>query len=279
MGRAAPVRNDATGQLVLARCKFYTNFAGSQGGALDNNKGDATLTWCVFIQNCAANTGGGTIWNSEGTLNAVSCTFNGNHSDYSGGAIANGWKGILSAVNCCLHANYAKLQAGAIDNFFGGRATLSNCTLADNGQKGGPAAINCGPALDQSTCELAIVNSILWDGGNEILNQGKSLVTVTRTDVQGGSPGTGNLSADPLFVRAMGLDTVAGTEDDNLRLAAGSPCLDHGDNALLPQDSADIDGDKDLKEALPFDLDDNARVLGTTVDMGAYEDAAPCSGG
>ena len=278
-GTGGAIRNDATGQLTLSGCKFYSNFAGSQGGALDNNKGSTTLTRCLFLQNHAGNSGGGAVWNSEGRLNAVSCTFNGNRSDYSGGAIANGWSGTLYAADCCLHANYSKVQAGAIDNFFGGKATLWNCTVAANSQGSGSGAINCGPALGANGSELTITNSILWDGGNEILNQGKSLVTITRTDVQGGSSGVGNLKADPLFVLPVGLDGVAGTEDDNLRLGTGSPCLDHGDSALLPEDFADLDGDGNLKELLPLDLNGNARVTGTAVDMGACEGQASCSGG
>ena len=278
-GTGGAVRNDGTGQLTLSGCKFYSNFAGSQGGAFDNNKGSTTLTRCLFIQNRAGNSGGGAVWNSEGQLNAVSCTFNGNRSDYSGGAIANGWSGTLYAANCCLHANYSKIQAGAIDNFFGGKATLWNCTLAANSQGGGSGAIICGPALGANGSELTIANSILWDGGNEILNQGKSLVTITRSDVQGGSSGVGNLNADPLFVLPAGVDGVAGTEDDNLRLGTGSPCLDHGDSALLPEDFGDLDGDGNLKEPLPFDLDGKARVTGAAVDMGACEGQASCSGG
>ena len=190
-GTGGAIRNENPGQPILSGCKFYSNFAGSQGGAFDNNKGSATLTRCVFIQNHAVNAGGGAMWNSGGTLNAANCTLNGNRSEYSGGAIANGWGGTLNAVNCCLHANASKIQAGALDNFFGGKATLSNCTLADNHLVGGPPALNCGPALDQSKSELTVVNSILWDGGNEILNQGQSLVTVTYTDVQGGCAGYG----------------------------------------------------------------------------------------
>jgi predicted outer membrane repeat protein len=277
-GTGGAIRNDATGQLTLSGCKFYSNFAGSQGGALDNNKGSTTLTRCLFLQNHAGNSGGGAVWNSEGRLNAVSCTFNGNRSDYSGGAIANGWSGTLYAANCSLHANYSKVQAGAIDNFFGGKATLWDCTVAANSQGGGSGAINCGPALGVNGSELTITNSILWDGGNEILNQGKSLVTITRTDVQGGSLGVGNLNANPLFVLSAGLDGVAGTEDDNLRLGAGSPCLDHGDSALLPEDFGDLDSDGNFKEPLPLDLDGKARVTGTTVDMGAYEGQAACGG-
>ena len=274
-GTGGAIRSDGTGQLTLSGCRFYRNFAGAQGGAFDNSKGHAALTRCRFIQNSAGSAGGGAIWNSEGQLTLVNCTLSGNRSDYSGGAVVNGWSGILNAVNCCLHANYAKVQAGAIDNGFGGKATLWNCTLADNRQDGTLGAIVCGPALNQTASELTIANSILWDGGNEISNQGKSVITVGRTNIQGGWAGTGNLNANPLFVLPAGLDGVAGTEDDNLRLGAGSPCAGRGDNALLPGDFADLDGDGNLKEPLPLDLDLQARVTGTAVDIGAYE--APAS--
>jgi hypothetical protein len=284
-GTGGAVRNDGNGQLALSRCKFYSNFAGSQGGALDNNKGSAKLTRCVFIQNRAVNSGGGAIWNSEGPLDLVSCTLNGNYCNSSGGAIANGWSGILYAVDCCLHANYSTVQAGAINNFSGGKTTLSNCTLAANHQGGGPGAINCGPAMNQSNSELTIVNCILWDGGNEILSQGKPLITVARTNIQGGWPGVGNLNVNPLFVLPAGLDGVVGTEDDNLRLQGTSPCIDRGDSALLPEDFADLDSDGNVEEPLPLDLDGVARVTDSNVDMGAYESPAKaptggsCSGG
>jgi len=270
-GTGGAIRNDGAGQLALAGCKFYRNFAGAQGGAFDNSRGHVILTRCSFIQNSAGSAGGGAVWNSEGQLTLVNCTLNSNRSGFSGGAIVNGWSGTLNAVNCCLHANYAQVQAGALDNCFGGRTTLSNCTLVGNRQDGTLHAIVCGPALDQTDSELTIANSILWNGGNEISNLGQSLATVGRTDIQGGWAGTGNLNAVPLFILPAGLDGVDGTEDDNLRLGAGSPCVDHGDNALLPDDFADLNGNGNLKEPLPFDLDAKARVAGTAVDMGAYE--------
>jgi predicted outer membrane repeat protein len=276
-GTGGAIRSDGNSQMTLSGCKFLSNFAGAQGGAFDNNKGSAALTRCLFLRNVAVSSGGGALWNSEGRLNAVSCTFNGNRSDSSGGAIVNGWSGSLSAANCSLHANYSKVQAGAIDNCFGGKAALWNCTLAANRQDGGLGAIVCGPALGLAGSELTIANCILWDGGSEIANQGKSLVTVGRSNVQGGWPGVGNLNADPLFAQAAGVDGIAGTEDDNLRLGVGSPGIDHGDSALLPQDFADLDGDGDLKEPVPLDLDGKQRVTGAAVDLGAYEVQQPSS--
>jgi predicted outer membrane repeat protein len=275
-GTGGAIRRDGAGQLLLSGCAFDNNFAGSQGGAIDNDKGSVTLIRCRFLRNHAGNAGGGALWNSEGQVSAFDCLFTGNRSDYSGGAIANGWGGTLYAANCCLNANAGKVQAGALDNFFGGKATLSSCTLKANRQDGALAAINCGPALDQNNSELTVTNSILWDGGSEILSQGKSVIKVTRTDIQGGWPGAGNLAADPVFVLPDGPDGIPGTEDDDLRLGSGSPCVDQGGSALLPADVVDLDGDGNVKEPLPFDLDGSPRIFGVGLDMGAYERQVSC---
>ena len=229
------------------------------------------LTRCLFVQNKAGTAGGGGIWNSEGRLNVVSCTFNGNRSNANGGALVNGWNGLLSAANCSLHANSSALRAGAIHNFAGGKTTLWNCTLAANRQDGGRGIIVCGSAPGVGVGELTIANSILWNGGSEISNEDKSVVTVGRTDIQGGWPGVGNLNVNPLFLLPAGPDGAVGTEDDNLRLGPTSPCVDRGDSALLPQDFADLDADGDLREPLPADLDGKGRVTGTAVDLGPYE--------
>lgn len=98
----------------------------------------------------------------------------------------------------------------------------------------------------------------------------------------------GNISADPLFVRPAGPgpDGQWGTADDdygNLRLRSGSPCIDAGDNAAVPADTLDLDGDGDTTEPMPFDLagmprfvddpatPDTGAGIPPIVDMGAYE--------
>lgn len=270
-GTGGAIGNDGTGQLTLSRCALHDNFAGVRGGALHNDKGTVTITWSRFLRNRAGDSGGGAIWNSEGRLSLVNCLLHGNRSDFTGGAIVNISRGSLLAVNCCLHANDSRVQAGALENSYGGTATLWNCTLAANRQGSGSRAIVCAAAPGQTGGELTIANSILWNGGGEIANSGAALVTVGHSNVQGGWPGIGNLNVDPRFVLPAGPDGVAGTEDDNPRLQPGSPCIDRGDNSLLPQDFADIDGDGNVQEPLPLDLDGRPRAHGTAVDLGAYE--------
>jgi hypothetical protein len=59
--------------------------------------------------------------------------------------------------------------------------------------------------------------------------------------------------------------------DGDYRLRAESACIDAGDNNSLPLDSADLDGDGNRAEVIPFDLDGRARLTGSVVDIGAYE--------
>lgn len=86
----------------------------------------------------------------------------------------------------------------------------------------------------------------------------------------------GNISADPMFVETPGPgpDAVWGTGDDvfgDVRLLPGSPCIDAGDNAEVYADVADLDGDGDTSEPIPFDFTGGARFFDdpATVDTGA----------
>ena len=108
--------------------------------------------------------------------------------------------------------------------------------------------------------------------------------SVTYSDVQGGWTDDAcpqhdldcNIDADPLFVDADGPDNTYGTEDDDLHLQAGSPCIDVDNNEAVPSDEFDVDGDGDTTEPTP-DLDGYPRTMDGNldgvdlVDMGAYE--------
>ena len=156
---------------------------------------------------------------------------------------------------------------------------LANCWFSRNTTNysgGGIANEECAPTL---------ANCILC--GNTAGSTPEQIAggqpDVSYSCVQGGWPGVGNISDDPLPIDPDGADDVTGTEDDNLRLRSGSPCIDAGDNSAVPEDAWDLDGDEDTAEPLPVDLrgaprfvdnpstDDTGQGDPPVVDMGAYE--------
>jgi hypothetical protein len=129
------------------------------------------------------------------------------------------------------------------------------------------------------------------DESAQLHDEGGSASTVRYTCIQGCTalcaiPENGNIADDPLFVDPVGPDGIVGTADDDLRLTAGSPCIDAGDNGALPSDVYDLDGDGDTSEPTSIDLAGNARFLDDPdvldtgsggasglpiVDLGAFE--------
>ncbi len=125
---------------------------------------------------------------------------------------------------------------GALD------ASLTNNTIADN--LGPQGAIR----LDNSN--TTVTNSILWNSaGPEFFVFSGAPPTVNYSCIQGGYPGTGNISQDPQFIDPAG--------GDYHLMSPGSPCIDAGDNGApyLPQ--TDIDG--------------GPRIVGLAADIGADE--------
>lgn len=68
--------------------------------------------------------------------------------------------------------------------------------------------------------------------------------------------------------------------NDDYHLDPNSPCIDTGDNSLVPADFADLDNDANTLEPTPLDLDRSPRISfhpetgdpnAPIVDMGAYE--------
>jgi hypothetical protein len=197
-----------------------------------------------------------------------------------------------------------------------GAALITNCTVTGNVATGGGDYSGGGGIRCYGEIRSSLMNSILYGNsglhGPEILVSGSSTwgystLNVAYCDVAGGEAaafvrpgstllwGAGNLDADPLFVDPDGPDGDPDTwEDNDLHLAAGSPCIDAGCNCGVASDRADLDHDGDIDEYTPFDLDGEGRFfddldtpdsgsgLPPIVDMGAYEfgdsDTSPCRG-
>jgi Ca2+-binding RTX toxin-like protein len=115
------------------------------------------------------------------------------------------------------------------------------------------------------------------------MTQGSGTPTATYSDIQDGWTGTGDIDADPLFLRnpSAGADATWGTADDDygdLRLAVTSPVVDAGNNAAVPAGiTTDLAGGNRFLDVST--APDTGAGTAPIVDMGAYEtiglDAGP----
>jgi parallel beta-helix repeat protein len=279
-GRAGYMNEDSRSTPMLVNCTFTANFAEDRGGGLHSSDSKPGLRNCTFSENSAGYGGGGTCFNNSDP-NLTGCLFSENTAYYGGGMyndsssltlsyckfIANsgydyggGLYNIgnsnLSLNNCIVIGNRANSYGGGMYNSHSDLA-LTNCTLTGNSARDGSAiAFNSRNQQGQSIAGL--VNCILWDNGSIIWINDRSQVAVFYSNIKGGWFGEGNIDEYPFFTDPNGPDNIFDTEDDDLRLAPLSPCIDSGDPGY-------VSGPNEV------DLDGNPRVVSGRVDMGAYE--------
>lgn len=261
----------ATG-LRFRDCTFYRNRAiDVEGGAVTTNAATSFVK-CNFLENTALGEfgSGGALFSAIAPEHMVNCSFVGNAS--TGGAGNGGGAVMLFAgatmVNCVFQGNECEENNGGAIMVDGGELTLIQCTLAEN--VASPSGAGAGVYVNGS---LVIQNSILYFN---TINSSATLAaqytvnstpTIEYSNIQGQTPGGGNLAVDPEFVDMSG---------GNLRLLDTSDSKDAGDNGLIPLDGADVDDDQNATEVLPRDVVLVARIRNSTVDMGAYEGRGLC---
>ncbi|MHC4647655.1 MAG: PKD domain-containing protein, partial [Planctomycetota bacterium] len=222
----------------------------------DGNEGIYCNGGCPTVKYCniVGNAGAGIKWLTSLVCRwpvVANCTIVGNGGD----GIDFQERGNPSVVNCVISGN--------LGNGIHARSPwITNCTVVDNGLSGlwslGGTVSNC----------------VIRDNGDFEI-QGSPIVR--HSNIQGGWAGVGNMDADPCFVQPGYWDSNGAWTGGNYHLAVGSPCVDAGDNGCLPADKADLDGDANTAECIPWDLGCNLRMVdgdndgNCVVDIGAYE--------
>jgi hypothetical protein len=278
----------ASASAVISNCvitRSYTPYYG--GGAFQG-----TLNNCVISNNTAFLDGGGAFL---ANLNNCIITSNRLVQGFGGGGVD---YGVLS--NCVVTANSAGSGAGALNS------TLTSCVVSNNsaGRGGGlfeciasDSLISSNHATDGGGVYSNVLNNCILQYnfsfqagggayGSALINC--TVVSNTSTGVGGGiasstatncivydnttssgtnwdnsslaycdtaplPPGFGNISNDPAFA-----NLAAG----NFQLQTSSPCINSGNNAVV---------------ATATDFGGNPRIVGGTIDIGAYEYQTPGS--
>ncbi|MHC4429740.1 MAG: NosD domain-containing protein [Planctomycetota bacterium] len=270
-GSGGGMHNWAATNPTITNCTFHSNTATVRGGGMHNVGHSALITNCSFVGNHAGFEGGGLYNNAYRSSTITDCVFVGNHAGTDGGGMYN----IVESptiTNCALVGNWAESAGGAMYNW-GAAPGLRNCTLTANSSLVGGAMFNRtghghGPGEDSIPSRATLLNCVVWNNlPDEIFDdddhEWPSITTVHYSDIAGGWAGAGanNIDADPMFVDP---------ENGDLRLSAGSPCIDAGNNnAIADLAESDLDGGPRFADDLA--TPDTGCGVPVVVDMGAYE--------
>jgi parallel beta-helix repeat protein len=240
----AGLYNSFSSSPTVTNCTFSSNSARYGGGMANRGLSSPVVTNCTFSHNSASDGGGG-MYNSDSSAPVVTnCTFSGNSAG-KGAGMLNGYSWPV-VTNCTFSENSASWYGGGMSNDAYSAPVVTNCTFSGNS-----AAWWGGGMVNYTGSLPAVTNSILWgDSPSEIYNDYGGGSAVSYSDIQSGYLGEGNVDADPLFVDAATRD---------LHLQPGSPAIDAGLDSYVVGVTTDLDG--------------NPRIMGASVDMGAYEQA------
>jgi len=253
--------------VTVSDCRFDGNVArpffgiGDElgyGGGLWAWNGGVTVRECEFVNN-RANYGAGMItWGPAFVLNSL---FNNNtavvqpndpYPEQGGdGAAITAWSAspdVVDVINCTMAYNRGKKYVAAVA-FWDAQLNIHNSIVRDN--------LGTHPETIGTWKEQLV-------GFNDIAYS--NIAHIFEPHAPGEDPIDpanlpGVIDADPQFVDPAG---------GNFRLAAGSDCIDAGDNALVPVDVT-VDLDHHSRFVDDANVADTGAGVAPIVDIGAYE--------
>jgi Bacterial Ig domain/Calx-beta domain len=291
-----------SGELAVARNVTINNNSGENitvsGGGLGRvfniNSGKTVAIVGLTISGGGAVSNGGGVINA-GTLTIVNSTLTGNTATSDGGAIQSTASATsLTLINTTVSGNTANGYGGGVD-VLGGTATIINSTITnnhgdnDNGGGGGAGGLrNQGGTVTMHNTIVAgnfagsatttrndIEGALQAASSNNLIGDGTNMTGVTN-GVNGNQVGSSGTPIDP----QLGPLADNGGRTQTHALLSASTAIEAGNNAALPADTFDLDGDANVAETLPVDqrgvgfprnADSADANLTQTVDIGAFE--------
>jgi hypothetical protein len=209
---------------------------------------------------------GGAVFGAEGAeVRIVNSIFLGNHCEAGGGAVGiaqwmNTGEEVTSAkiYFCTFTKNWSR-WGGAVDNFLAHLSGYGNIFYDNRSIEG--------------VGRVSDVNN----GGNSS-QEYSSTISYSLTSEPGifRNIGSGLIAGNPWFVNAADPEGPVGgygNEDDGLRIRAGSPAASMV-SVELPPDFADLDGDNNCLEPIPWDFAGQP-FESQPYHAGAYQGLAP----
>lgn len=247
--------------------------SGNIDGSAIVNRGNARIINTTISDNNNNNSNSSGGIGNFGNLTITNSTIS-NNSGYIGAGIINSNNGNTTIINSTISGNQFTYQGGGIFNY-GGKLKIKNSTITQNKSQLGSGGIY---SNNNENSLIEVSNSIVSgnSNGDVVLGEGSNTVFYS----QGSNIiGTGNAIAnfnqtgDAIGITDPGLENLAnnGGFTQTHALKPDSPAINSGNNALITQDTADLDADGDTNEPLPVDQRGEPRIGAETVDIGAFE--------
>lgn len=235
---------------TFLRCTVTGNTAGLHGGGIYADAGCIALNESVISLNAGGSYGGG-LHNSSAKATVDNTIIRGNSAGYGGGA----YYSASSAAGCTMNN---VVVSGNNSNEGAGlniqrSISVTNATISGNGQPSSRQIYIANSSPD-------FKNSIIWGTGTNSVQVASGTPVYTNCIIDGsgtttwnsayGTNGGNNSSADPLFVTG------------DYRLKTCSPAINGGNNSFYTS-------------TVSTDLAGRPRIMGDTIDIGAYETVKP----
>ena len=265
----------------FTNCSFSGNSAGGSGGAAYFGSfysySSPSFINCSFSGNSAEQNGGAAYFDSYSNSSFTNCSFSGNSAGGSGGTAYFGSYSVSSFTNCSFSGNSVEQNGGAVDFYSShSNSSFTNCSFSGNSaEQNGGAVYSYSYSSSFTNCSFYRNTSGMAKGGAIFLNAGGTIRNCIfyqniGRNVENDISSTQTFSIDYSLVNAIsatvfdyGAHNISGDprfvdpENGDLRLRSDSPAIDAGDNATV--------------QGIQVDLANDPRIVGSAVDMGAYE--------